>query len=83
MMMMQDWLDEENASHFRLLQAVEMEHRISIIGFTDVYQDEYQVEVWMKDVNGEESITNVDTYEEAHKLVVESFPEVDWETTGW
>lgn len=72
----------DNMSYGRLLDAVGMGDQIefyaTIVGLGSSL--EFVVSRKLKD-NWETRYFN--TAEEAQKFIVESYPEVDWETTGW
>lgn len=72
----------DNLSYLRMLEAVGMEDKIEffakIVGWGSSL--EFVVSRKLKD-NWETRYFN--TAEEAQKFIVESYPEIDWETTGW
>lgn len=80
--MVEEDIMHENAWYQRALEAVGMDDQIElyakIVGWGSSL--EFVVSRKLKD-NWETRYFN--TAEEAQKFIVESYPEVDWETTGW
>lgn len=72
----------DNLSYTKMLEAVGMDNQIvlyaKIVGLGSSL--EFVAE---RKVDGNWELNYFNTAEEAQKFIVKSYPEVDWETTGW
>lgn len=78
----EDDIAQDNAWYRKALDLVGMDDQIDfyakIVGFGSSL--EFVVE---RKVGGTWELNYFNTAEEAQKFIVKSYPDVDWETTGW
>lgn len=80
------WSEEEilydNLSYIKMLDAVGMGDKIGFYAKIVGHGSSLEFVVERK-VDSNWELNYFNTAEEAQKFIVESYPEVDWETTGW
>lgn len=72
----------DNLSYTRMLEAVGMDKQIELYAKIVGLGSSLEFVVEHK-VDGNWELNYFNTAEEAQRFIVNSYPEVDWETTGW